>query len=89
MHRCSSPGAAKGYPGYLHPANILLLWADRPAYPLTMDFPRRSFRREAHTGTDPQDPLQEALHENGAALWISMISRLSLSRHTEKTPCRA
>ena len=47
--------------------NILLLWADRPAYPLTMDFSPAFLSQSGPYGTDPQDSLQKLFHENGAA----------------------
>ena len=39
--------------------NILLLWADRPAYPLTMDFSPAFLSQSGPYGSDPQDPLQK------------------------------
>ena len=48
--------------------NILLLWADRPAYPLTMDFSQSFLSESGPYGSDPQDPLQKIFSQNGAAL---------------------
>jgi len=48
--------------------NILLLWADRPAYPLTMDFSPAFLSQSGPYGSDPQDPLQMIFSQNGAAL---------------------
>jgi hypothetical protein len=48
--------------------NILLLWADRPAYPLTMDFSPAFLSQSGPYGSDPQAPLQKLFRENGAAL---------------------
>jgi hypothetical protein len=48
--------------------NILLLWADRPAYPLTMDFSPAFLSQNGPYGSDPQDPLQKIFSQNGAAL---------------------
>ena len=48
--------------------NILLLWADRPAYPLTMDFSPAFLSGSGPYGSDPQDPLQVIFREDGAAL---------------------
>ena len=47
--------------------NILLLWADRPAYPLTMNFSPAFLSQSGPYGTDPQDPLQKLFRKNGAA----------------------
>jgi hypothetical protein len=48
--------------------NILLLWADRPAYPLTMDFSPAFLSQAGPYGSDLQDPLQKLFREDGAAL---------------------
>ncbi len=48
--------------------NILLLWADRPAYSLTMNFSQAFLSGSGPYGSDPQDPLQKLFRENGAAL---------------------
>jgi 4-amino-4-deoxy-L-arabinose transferase-like glycosyltransferase len=48
--------------------NILLLWADRPAYPLTMNFSPAFLSQSGPYGSDPQDPLQKIFSQNGAAL---------------------
>ncbi|HVM70363.1 MAG TPA: glycosyltransferase family 39 protein [Anaerolineales bacterium] len=48
--------------------NILLLWADRPAYPLTVDFSPAFLAQNGPYGSDPQDPLQKLFREKGAAL---------------------
>jgi hypothetical protein len=48
--------------------NILLLWADRPAYPLTMDFSPAFLSQSGLYGSDPQDPLQKIFSQKGAAL---------------------
>jgi hypothetical protein len=48
--------------------NILLLSADRPAYPLTMDFSPTFLAQSDPYGSDPQDPLQKLFREDGAAL---------------------
>jgi 4-amino-4-deoxy-L-arabinose transferase-like glycosyltransferase len=48
--------------------NILLLWTDRPAYPLTMDFSPAFLSQSGPYGSDPQDPLQKVFSQNGAAL---------------------
>ena len=48
--------------------NILLLWADRPAYPLIVDFSPAFLSQSGPYGSDPQDPLQKIFRENGAAL---------------------
>ena len=48
--------------------NILLLSADRPAYPLTMDFSAAFLSQSGPYGSDPQDPLQKIFSQNGAAL---------------------
>ncbi len=48
--------------------NILLLWADRPAYPLTMNFSPAFLAQGDAYGSDPNDPLQKLFSQNGAAL---------------------
>ena len=48
--------------------NILLLWADRPAYPLTVDFSPAFLAQNGAYGSDLQDPLQKLFREKGAAL---------------------
>jgi hypothetical protein len=48
--------------------NILLLWADRPAFPLTMDFSPVFLSQRGPYGSDPQDPLQKLFRDDGAAL---------------------
>jgi hypothetical protein len=48
--------------------NILLLWADRPAYPLTMNFSPLFLSQNGPYGSDPMDPLQKLFREDGAAL---------------------
>jgi hypothetical protein len=48
--------------------NILLLWADRPAYPLTLDFSPEFLSQTGPYGSDPQDPLQKLFRDGGAAL---------------------
>lgn len=48
--------------------NILLLWADRPAYPFTMDFSQAFLAQTSPYGSDPQDPLQKIFSQKGAAL---------------------
>jgi hypothetical protein len=48
--------------------NILLLWADRPAYPLLVDFSPAFLTQSGPYGSDTQDPLQKIFREKGAAL---------------------
>ena len=48
--------------------NILLLWADRPAYPLIVDFSPAFLSQRVPYGSDPQDPLQKLFRADGAAL---------------------
>jgi len=48
--------------------NILLLWADRPAYPLIVDFSPAFLSQSGPYGSDSQDPLQKLFREKGAAL---------------------
>jgi hypothetical protein len=48
--------------------NILLLWADRPAYPLTVDFSPAFLSQRGPYGSDPQDPVQKLFRDDGAAL---------------------
>jgi 4-amino-4-deoxy-L-arabinose transferase-like glycosyltransferase len=48
--------------------NILLLSADRPAYPLAMDFSPAFLAQRGPYGSDPLDRLQKLFRENGAAL---------------------
>jgi len=48
--------------------NILLLWADRPAYPLIMNFSSAFLSQTGPYGSDPQDPLQVIFRQDGAAL---------------------
>ena len=48
--------------------NILLLTADRPAYPLTLDFSPAFLSGSGPYGSDAQDPLQKLFRAKGAAL---------------------
>jgi 4-amino-4-deoxy-L-arabinose transferase-like glycosyltransferase len=48
--------------------NILLLWADRPAYPLMMNFFPAFLAQSGPYGSDLQDPIQVIFREDGAAL---------------------
>jgi len=48
--------------------NILLLWADRPAYLIKMNFSSEFLSQTGPFGTDPHDPLQVLFQQQGAAL---------------------
>jgi hypothetical protein len=48
--------------------NILLLSADRPAYPLIVDFSPDFLAGSGPYGSDPTDPLQKLFRQDGAAL---------------------
>jgi hypothetical protein len=47
--------------------NIILLWADRPAYYLKMKFSEEFLSQTGLYGSDLQDPLQTIFREGGAA----------------------
>ena len=61
-------GLPKGTPIISTRPNILLLWADRPAYPLIMNFTSAFLSQSGPYGSDPQDPLQVIFRQDGAAL---------------------
>ncbi|MBE3044380.1 hypothetical protein IMZ48_17795, partial [Candidatus Bathyarchaeota archaeon] len=48
--------------------NILLLWANHPAYLLGMNFSSEFLSQTGPYGTDPHDPLQVIFQQQGAAL---------------------
>ena len=61
-------GLPKDIPVISTRPNVLLLWADRPAYLLTVDFSPEFLSQTGPYGSDPQDPLQKIFREDGAAL---------------------